>query len=358
VYARLDLLPGATEGDVLERGTTNVDFNAPMLGALARLRDGDNVELSVGADEVRLEHGSDAVVEKKVRLPLRWIKGFVEVQAFLSRMERVHEISGAEGLRFLRSLPRSTTRRSTTWVVPARAGLRITQQKSADGVSVVALERLRVLESLAHHARRLRVYRDEKTGANAWELEHDDFRFHLALSPEVWRGFSGEGQVLESLADDDWQDQLARVRALLTWNAVIDIRELTAKTGAAATTIQRALAALGSRGLVGYDVEEQAYFHRELPFDLSQVEKLQPRLVNARKLVAAGKVRIGRRDNAETEVFIEGTGVEHRVRISESDAKCTCPWYAKHQNERGPCKHILAAQITLDKEDREPMNHE
>ena len=27
-----------------------------------------------------------------------------------------------------------------------------------------------------------------------------------------------------------------------------------------------------------------------------------------------------------------------------------CPWYAKHRNERGPRKHILAVQITLEGE--------
>jgi uncharacterized Zn finger protein len=27
------------------------------------------------------------------------------------------------------------------------------------------------------------------------------------------------------------------------------------------------------------------------------------------------------------------------------EAKCTCAWYLKHQNGRGPCKHILAVQL-------------
>jgi hypothetical protein len=132
---------------------------------------------------------------------------------------------------------------------------------------------------------------------------------------------------------------------------VIDINQLAAKIGADGEKVRRALAALGSRGLVGYDVGAGAYFHRELPFDLSQVEKLQPRLANARKLIDAGKVRVSRRQGDQVEILVEGSGVEHRVRLSEQDAKCTCPWYAKHQNERGPCKHVLAAQILLDSEE-------
>ncbi|MGL4942941.1 MAG: SWIM zinc finger family protein [Thermoguttaceae bacterium] len=34
-------------------------------------------------------------------------------------------------------------------------------------------------------------------------------------------------------------------------------------------------------------------------------------------------------------------------------SKCTCPWYAKHQGERGPCKHVLAVQLMLE-EKNEP----
>ena len=106
-YARVDLLPDAVAGETLGRGTTNVDFNAPMLAALARIRDADQVALSVGADEVQLTRGEHAVVEKKVALPLRWLKGFVEVQSYQARMRLVHDVPGVEALRFLRSLPRA-----------------------------------------------------------------------------------------------------------------------------------------------------------------------------------------------------------------------------------------------------------
>jgi len=31
--------------------------------------------------------------------------------------------------------------------------------------------------------------------------------------------------------------------------------------------------------------------------------------------------------------------------IRAENAKCTCAWYLKHQNSRGPCKHILAVKL-------------
>jgi len=350
VYARVDLLPNAVDGEQFGRGTTNVDFNTPMLSALAQIRDTDTASLSVGADEVRLSKGEDEVVEKRVRLPHRWLKGFLEVQAYQSRMQHVLEVSGIEARRFLRSLPRMKTHRQANWVVPIGRGLRLTQREFRDGVRVAGLERLRVLEGLAHRANQMRVYRDQGTGASAWELEFHDSRFHVVLSPEVWRGFSGEGQALRSLASAGREEILASIRAQLRWQAVVDADELLASCESDAEAVLDALAVLGTRGLVGYDLGEGCYFHRELPFDLSQVEKLQPRLLNARKLVLDGKVRITSRSDDRIEALVAGSGVEHRVRFFEGEARCTCPWFAKHQGHRGPCKHVLAAEIVLDNE--------
>jgi hypothetical protein len=56
--ARVDLLPPAMDGENFSRGTTNVDFNAPMRAALAKIRDADQVVLSVGADALTLVHSS------------------------------------------------------------------------------------------------------------------------------------------------------------------------------------------------------------------------------------------------------------------------------------------------------------
>jgi len=353
VYVRIDLLPESVNGETFGRGTTNVDFNEPMLAALATVRATDDVSISVGADRVELSKNLEPIVEKKVKLPFRWLRGLVEVQACQSRMKLVHQVPGIEARRFLRSLPRIKTNRRETFIVPAGKGLRLSQCENRTAVRVGGLERLRVLEGLASQAKSLRVYGDETTGASGWELVFDNSRFHLVISPEVWRGFSGEGQALESLASTAWHDVMPEIQARLKWQAVIDVTELTSRVGLDSAVVRKALVALGARGLVGFDLGESAYFHRELPFDLEQVEKLQPRLMNARKLVAEDKVRIGKRSALEVEVLVRGSDVEHRVRLSPDDAKCTCPWFAKHESSRGPCKHILAARTLLEESENE-----
>jgi hypothetical protein len=350
-YARVDFLPEAFRGEQMGRGTTNVDFNAPMRAALARIRAGENVGLSVGADSVELTRGPETVSERKVALPVRWLKGFVEVQSCQARMKPRLDVTGDEAHRFFRSVPRGTVKEA--WITPVGRGLRLSQREHKDAVRVAGLQRLRVLEILARHADRLRVYFDETTLANAWELNLGEARFVLALSPEPWRGFSGEGQALQNLATNVWQKLLPRVQAALTWDATIDAGAVAKKLGAAPEHVLSALAALGARGLVGFDLSQAAFFQRVLPFDLSLVEKLQPRLKAARKLVADGGIRVLRREGADVEAAVPGGGVDHRVRLNEDGHRCTCPWFAKHQGERGPCKHVLAVQIMTEDENAE-----
>lgn len=347
-YARVDLHPNALKGEQFGRGTTNVDFNPPMLSALAMVRATDPVSLSVGRDNVELHTAQGSIIEKKVRLPVRWLRGFLQVQACQSRMKRVIDISGAEASRFFKSLPRMKTNRRETWIVPAGRGLRISQvQPRGTGVRIGGLERLRALERIALQAKLLQIHADEETGATGWVLVFDDCQFHLLVSPEVWRGFSGEGQALESLARPQWREVVQNVRGHLNWNPVIEPADLARRAGVEQCTVTDALAALGARGLVGFDLDAGAYFHRELPFDLTAVDKLQPRLKAARKLVSEGRVKIDKRSSDAVEAFVASGDVEHRVSLTAQDSRCSCPWYAKHQGDRGPCKHVLATRITV-----------
>jgi hypothetical protein len=347
VYARVDLAAESFDAEILGRGTTNVDFNDPMRTALARLHDEAGVELAVGRGEVRLTRDGDAVVEKKVRLPVRWVKGFSEVQAYQPRLAPRLELSGAEARRLLRELPRAGAPKAVSWLVPGGGGPRLSQRPTAGAVRVAGLHRLRVLAPLLGRARGLRIWAEDASGTSAWQLDLGPARFFLMLSPEVQRGFSGEGQVLESLAAGDWETALPRVRAELNWQSELDPERLATRTGLAVERIEQALAALGARGLAGYDLERGRYFHRELPFDLERVESLQPRLLEARALLAAGGVS----PTGDAEYAVRGTEVVHRVRLPPEGERCTCPWFSKHQGARGPCKHILAARLLRDGED-------
>jgi hypothetical protein len=168
------------------------------------------------------------------------------------------------------------------------------------------------------------------------------------LSPQLFRGFSGEGQVLEKMAGRRWQEALPYVQSQLAWQSQIDATAIASKIGLSAGEVEDALAVLGLRGLAGFDLGTGRYFHREMPFDLSQVESLQPRLKDARTLLEnnAAAVIADLGDGAY-DVSVAGTDTTHHVRLRADGDRCTCPWFSKHQGQRGPCKHVLAAQMLV-----------
>ena len=341
VYARFDALPGSLEGSLLDTGTTNVDFNPPMRDALARVGGMEPLHLQVGEDVV-VRTLDGAVTEKKVPLPERWLKGFAEVQLASATVAPAFEVPASEARRFIRSMPSSGSRKPV-WVVPAGRGLRLTTRPTPEGVSLSGLDRLKPLEPLLRFARSLRAYaapHDPHGATGVWELELDDARLVLALSPESSRGFSGEGGVLWDLASEESTDDADLVSALLAFEPRIDIERLSAEAGLSAERITRALGRLGASGRVGFDAAEGAYFHRELPYDSGRLAAMHPRLRDAQALLEAGAVRL-----EESVAFVRSGEVEHVVRRTESGDRCTCPWFAKHQGSRGPCKHVLAAEL-------------
>lgn len=365
VYARVDLAAAAFEADLAGRGTTNVDFNNPMRAALSRLRNTDDARLAVGQDAVTVSRNDDAVVEKKVKLPVRWLKGFSEVQAYQPRLGLKWEVSASEARRFIRGLPRGGPPKTPSFVTQTGRALRLSQREGKGAIRLMGTHRLAIVEPLLSAAKTLRVWADNEAGTSAWEIICPTGRFLLMLSPEVYRGFSGEGQVLESLANQHWQEALPAVQAQLGWQAHVDSQALAETIGFETDDVDAALAALGTRGLAGFDVATQQFFHREMPFDLGLIESLQPRLVNARKLIDKGQVTLTKRfedgvskksdksdaaseSGPSADFAVAGTGVQHQVRLRPDGDKCTCPWFSKYQGQRGPCKHILASRMALE----------
>ncbi|GAB1823858.1 SWIM zinc finger family protein [Herbidospora sp. RD11066] len=334
VYARLDLLGGALDGEVFDRGTTNVDVNPPLREALARVGGRDPLHLGVGADELVVTTFDGAVVEKKVPLPERWLRGFAEVQVIAAGMDQRGESAGMAAVRFLRGLPK----RADVWVAHTGRELRVFDHEAPGSVYLGGTHRLATLLPLLRFAKTLRVYGPTDAASSAWELELPGMRYTLTLSPERWRGFSGEGAVLNDLSTDEAESDADVVGMLLNFEPEVEIGLLADRSGLPVDRVKAALTQLGVAGRVGYDLAEAAHFHRELPYDSVHVTRLNPRLAAARALVEKGAVRL---DGEKATVTTSGGPRE----VSLADGSCTCPWWWDHRGSRGPCKHVLAARI-------------
>ncbi|WP_275559840.1 SWIM zinc finger family protein [Streptomyces sp. 5-6(2022)] len=348
VYARLDVLAPGLEGDDVGHGTTNVDVNLPLRRALAGLGGLDPLHLTLGPEELTVRTFDGEFVEKRVPLPERWLRGFAEAQVLAAGFALRAEVPAAEAAAMLRALPPPTRRsdaRTTRWVVPAGHTLRPTTRPAPGAVCLPGPERLLTLRTVLRHATTVRVYAPtapaaaDGTAAVAWEVGLPGMRLTLMLSQSASRGFSGEGGVLHDLATGPAAADAERVGELLAWEPRIDVAELSGQAGLSTDRVRAALTMLGTSGRIGYDLAEEAYFHRHLPYHVGAAETRNPRLRGARALVANGSVRL---DGTLARV---GAGDDaHVVRTDETSGQlsCTCFWWAKYRGGRGPCRHVLA----------------
>jgi hypothetical protein len=272
-----------------------------------------------------------------VPLPTRWLRGFAEAQVLTSRFDPRAEIPVAEARVLLQRM--SAGDRSVIWAVPAGRTLRLTSRPVPGAVCLPGAGRLSAIKPFLRYATTLRVHGPAIAAgsgpvASTWELSGPALRLSLTLSPEPYRGFSGEGAVLEALAADEAADDAELISALLSFDATIDVDALAVASGLDAGRVRDALTQLGTAGRVGFDVAEAGFFHRTLPYTVDGAAKMNPRLVAARALAEAGAA-------SADGVVRSGDHVYH-VRDGES---CTCPWWARHRGERGPCKHALAVRM-------------
>lgn len=354
VYARLDLLAEGLDGGEPGHGTTNVDVNNPLRTALSRISGSDPLHLRVGPEEMAVTTLDGGVVERKVPLPERWLRGFAETQVIASGFDLRAEVSAQEALRFLRALPGGApgARRAAParWALPAGGGLRQTTRPSPGAVCLPGPDRLAALRRVLRHAKGLRMFGPPVTAnsgpmSSAWEIALPGMRLTLTLSPDAARGFSGEGAVLEALAADETaaKADAELVGLLLAWEPRVDATDLAVQAGLPEARVRAALTRLGTAGRIGYDTAEAAYFHRELPYATDQVERHNPRLRAARALLAEGAVVLAPDDPALAAV--RSGDVTYHVRSTGTALSCTCPWWAEYRGGRGPCKHALAVRM-------------
>jgi hypothetical protein len=341
VYCRLDLLPDGLDRPPLDTGTTNVDFNPPMRDALAGVGGLDPVRLAVGAEEVRVTTLDTSVVERRIPLPTRWVKGLGEVQAAAAGMTAQLTTSAVALRRFLQALPHAP-QRGVLFATATTGGLRLASRPSTGAVPISSVDRLRVVEPLLRYASTVHAYAPAAAGEapSAWQVDLPGARITVAQSPSASRGFSGEGGLLTDLADDAAATDADLVSAVLAYDPAIDIRTLAQRTGLAEPNLRHALTHLAAAGRVGFDLATGSYFHRELPYRPAALQAQHPRLRDARALIEGGHVTVGPADT----LIRSGTNT-YVVRSTPDGERCTCAWAAAHGTSRGLCKHALAAHI-------------
>ncbi len=354
VYARLDLLKEGLEGEI-GYGTTNVDIGPELRKSLVSINQKDKFYVNIGNDgfesrnisglESDLVSLDDTIFEEPVKMPDRWIRALGNTAEINRNMKKAFSLNKLQAQMFISTLPQVTGKSQSGWVAYTPKGAKVMVRKAKDSVYIAGLHRLSALKRVMTDITSMTFYMpsDEEKGYALVEVFLPTAKLTIGLTKEEWQGFSGEGSLLTSLADSKLLEDAEKISEMLEFNSLINELEIAEKYKLSTERIRSALNFLAVSGKLGYDVGDNAYFHRELPYDPDRILKDNPRLVGAKKLLDS-VTNIG-----ENQWLVTSNDTDYRVTYDLlqdlMDAKCTCTWYLNNKNKRGPCKHILAVQL-------------
>ena len=105
VLARLDLLASGLDGGQIGHGTTNVDIGPAMRRTLARGPRGGLLHLDVGTDRLRASTPAEAVEERRVQMPDRWVRALGNAAELTQPLVERFSVGAAGARRFVQALP-------------------------------------------------------------------------------------------------------------------------------------------------------------------------------------------------------------------------------------------------------------
>jgi len=342
VYARVDVLEDGHEGEFLENGTTNVDFNQAMISSLGAVPKKGTMTLAVGKKEVQIISEGKKVVERKVPLPTKWIKGLTTVQHYLSESNHHYTLNRIQAIQLFKIIPKGKIK-TDYYLIKRGNRFSFSPMKAKDAIIVGGIHRLHLLQPLLPLIDEMKIFAHDHMQSVTFQLYFGSVVFSFSLSRNAWRGFSGEGALLEELLEDIPDDLIQKMDNYSFANQEFNDTLLAIDTNSDFSKIKNLTAKLSAMGLLGFELDRNQFFYRRLPFKLHRILSLNPRLKGVEKLLEKGKVHITKNDGQKVEARVEGGGVLHYVSFDGVE-KCTCTWFSRNQGERGACKHILAVK--------------
>ncbi|MBE9579076.1 SWIM zinc finger family protein [Moraxella sp. K1664] len=351
VYARLDLLSDGMDGEFIAHGTTNVDFNEPMINALNAVKKNELMMMSVGDKEVNISTDVGNIKEKKVKLPDRWIKGLTSVQVYMADMVEIFRLNKMQSMQFFNTIPKSKNN-ATLYLTYKLNKVVISPIYAKGSIKVGGLERLRLLENLVPYIDNMVFFQnindDKDSQSMAIQIYMKHMRLTLAISPHNHRGFSGEGNILQKITHELPTEYIYAFNHLLKSNENFDPTTLAIDNDLYIDDVKSLTTHLSMIGLLGFDLYSDSYYYRRLPFNMNKLLSLNPRLNNAKKLIKDDNITLVHHRPNDTLAHVKSGEHTYTVVITDTHAKCTCQWYAKHQTKRGLCKHILGVQMMIN----------
>jgi len=364
-------------------GTTHIDFSDALFDGIQRMRSYRRTGLSIGAEAVAIETEGQPVIEKRIKVPDAWLRGFLQVQS-ASTLTRARAtfapIDLYNALRHLRlnADQKKKGRALRLEMVPGEAPRLILEPwetliegggeaytgEKAEVVRIWGRRRLMLIQRFLPFADTVEVHTIGSGLPSFWVLRGPSMTLTLGLT-----GFTAANWSQALLFDillprpdgDDPAMKAALDHLQGCWHDTVT--GIAKAIGQPIAEARRALQSACQRGLSMYDLASDRYRLRPLVGDPPDPDKLahrSPAERAAHDLIEAGAVRIESRNVIPTlgtelvgQVNIEADKREFRPTMLIDDegrvrkADCTCAPIRKNGLRRGPCAHLIGLRLQL-----------
>ena len=375
------------KGDVTY-GTTNIDFSAELAQGIEQIRSFHATQFSIGQKAVtfKTETATDLpeteVLEKKIKVPHSWIRGFLQVQSsaqlpadtfqlqpidLYNCLHHLRMHADSKGMR--RGLrielvpneqPRLVLEPNDT-VIEASAG--VYKGKQAKVIRLWGRRRLALLKRFLPFAETIEVSLLGNRMPSFWTLKGKGMSLTLAVTgftASNWSQSLNFDLLLPRQADT--LTTLKKVSNHLKKHYVDSLANISKVTQLKKSDSVAALQQACQQGLVTYDIANKVYRYRPLTEEPLAMEQFQYRLpaeALAYDLVArqkaVGKLSLslipneGIEISAEIEVKEDKREYLTRLKLNEeghvAKAECSCHQIMQHGLTQGPCSHLIALRL-------------
>jgi hypothetical protein len=372
---------GFGKSEVLQHGTTNVDYSWDLYNHFQRLRSYRETRFQIDPTgfEVKTDGGQD-YREEKIDLPESWLHGFMQIQAAMGMPMRKVPLSRDALYSLLawlkRRRPRTGPRAIRFDMIPGE-NPRLTLEPwemsivsfgtryegpGGEAIRIWGRRRLLVLARLLPLVQRIDVYLLGTGLPSFWVVHMGEMRLTLGLSGWTANDWT-RGSALDLLSPPavPMPGAIENAAEFLKSERAADFESVNRRVGYGPDMAATVLNRLARSGQAIYDLGAGLYRYRQiLPMvvDDSEVESYNPELTASRELAVKGRVRVdGREDAPSNQQLIKGDvdgkpvevlmDLDGRIRR----ANCGCKHHRKYGIRRGPCRHVMALRnVALQRE--------
>ncbi|HEY9842486.1 MAG TPA: SWIM zinc finger family protein, partial [Candidatus Obscuribacterales bacterium] len=382
-------------------GTTNIDFSEDFATAIERMRSYHQTWFEIGSESVAVETARAALneqgrdqgdepaagetfktVEKKIRLPFSWLRGFLQVQSAgllsrsgfalkpmdfynLLRHLRLHkdQKKGGRAIR-IELVPGQVPRLVLEpWNLVMETTGGIYKGSRPEIVRLWGRRRLKLLARLLPLAQSIEVHVLGSGMPAYFVIQAGPVSFTLALtgfSASNWSQSLAFDLILPREEESDKAGKaLDRIVGHLKTIRSAGLDELSVQLKLTRAEVLAAVQSGCQQGLIIYDLHScrlRPLLDEPLPLETLRFRNRRERL--AYDLLAKSAVRL------ESEEHIHEVGVELVGKVKSAaenreyrpllrlnpegrvlKADCSCSFFRKHQLKEGPCEHLIALRL-------------